>query len=328
VFSVLQSKRTEVVCDLTPDRLAPLAADDEILRAVRALNLRSVVAVPLLSYREVLGVIALGFESERPEPAATHLAEKLAQRVAQALENARLYRAMEQALALRNEVLRVVAHDLRNPLGVIQMQASLLRKQVPDTGSKRIEAIERAGERMNRLIQDLLDVQVGRHPIAPARVTAGPVVCECADAQRVLAATKRIELRALIADDLPDVWADRDRLLQVLENLIGNALKFTCECGRIDVGAQPRDGQVLFWVEDSGSGIAEADMPHLFDPFWQAHSSTRSGAGLGLPIAKGIIEAHGGRMWAESTLGRGSTFFFTLPTAARKAQVRTAAYRS
>jgi signal transduction histidine kinase len=134
------------------------------------------------------------------------------------------------------------------------------------------------------------------------------------EAQRALATSASLELRLEVASELPEVWADRDRLFQVFENLIGNALKFTKAGGRIVVGAVPRDGEVLCWVSDTGSGIAARDVPHLFDRFWQGRDARRHGAGLGLPIVKGIVEAQGGRIWVESTLAQGSTFFFTIPT--------------
>ncbi len=111
------------------------------------------------------------------------------------------------------------------------------------------------------------------------------------------------------------MWGDHDRLLQVFENLIGNAIKFTGVGGRITVGAASKEQEIMFWVADSGCGIASDALPHVFDRFWQATTGDRRGAGLGLPIVKGIVEAHGGHVWAESTLGRGSTFFFSIPTA-------------
>ena len=114
---------------------------------------------------------------------------------------------------------------------------------------------------------------------------------------------------------MPDVWADRDRLLQVFDNLIGNALKFTPPGGHIRVGAALNEDEVQFWVADTGVGVAAEDLPHVFDRFWQAHKAERRGTGLGLTIVKGIIEAHGGRIRVESTLGMGTTFFFALPTA-------------
>jgi signal transduction histidine kinase len=220
-------------------------------------------------------------------------------------------------------VLGIVAHDLRNPLGTIVMQASLLRRHghEPERRSGRpAEAIERAATRMSRLIQDLLDVtrmEAGRLSIEQTRVHTGQVVREVVEAQEPLASSSSLELDLDLSPDLADVWADRDRLLQIFENLIGNALKFTAPGGRVTVGAAPRDGEALFWVADTGAGIAAEDVPHLFDRFWQARKAGRRGAGLGLPIVKGIVEAHGGRVWVESTPGHGSVFFFTIPTGPR-----------
>jgi signal transduction histidine kinase len=114
-------------------------------------------------------------------------------------------------------------------------------------------------------------------------------------------------------------------LLQILENLVGNAIKFTGAGGVIRIGAARRDADVLFWVSDTGAGIADANLPHVFDRFWQVSKGGRRGAGLGLPIAKGLVEAHGGRIWVESTLGRGTTFSFTLP-AAPQPQLRLPAH--
>ncbi|MGZ3441200.1 MAG: sensor histidine kinase, partial [Polyangia bacterium] len=111
------------------------------------------------------------------------------------------------------------------------------------------------------------------------------------------------------------ISGDRDRLLQVFENLIGNAMKFTKTGGSITVGADSREHEVVFRVADTGLGIAAENLPHVFDRFWQATRADRLGAGLGLPITKGIVEAHGGRIWVESTLGRGTTFFFSIPHA-------------
>ena len=171
---------------------------------------------------------------------------------------------------------------------------------------------------MNRLIQDLLDVtrmEAGRLSIEPSRLRPGQLVAEALEPQKPVASSASLELELDLSPDLPDVWADRDRLLQVFENLIDNAVKSTEPGGHIAVGASPRDAEVLFWVADSGVGIPAEQRPHLFDRFWQA--GRRGGAGLGLPIVKGLVAAHGGRIWVESTPGRGSTFFFTIPMAPR-----------
>ena len=133
------------------------------------------------------------------------------------------------------------------------------------------------------------------------------------ESQRAVAAASSIELRLEIQDGIADLWTDHDRMLQVLENLIGNAVKYTNAPGRITVGAKQRDDEILFWISDTGEGIPSENVPHLFDRFWQANRADRRGAGLGLPIVKGIVEASGGRVWVESREGKGSTFFFTVP---------------
>ena len=131
--------------------------------------------------------------------------------------------------------------------------------------------------------------------------------------QKPLASSSSLELRVEVNPDVPEVFGDRGRILQVFDNLIGNAIKFTKAGGRITAGASSRDDEVVFWVADTGSGIASENLPRVFDRFWQATKSGRQGAGLGLAITKRIVQAHGGRIWVESTPGSGSTFFFTIP---------------
>jgi signal transduction histidine kinase len=249
------------------------------------------------------------------------MGEAIAERAALAIEHARLYQAALHAKQLRDEVLAVVAHDLRNPVTALIMQATALRRRPPEPERRNprpIETILRAAQRMNRLIGDLLDVtliEAGQLGIERARVPARQLAVESVDAQRALAAASSLDVRLELADDLPDVWGSPDRLRQVFENLIGNAIKFTPAGGRVTIGAAPRDGELLFWVADTGCGIPAGDLPRVFDRFWRASKEARHGAGLGLPITRGIIEAHGGRVWVESVVGRGSVFFFTLPGA-------------
>jgi signal transduction histidine kinase len=210
-------------------------------------------------------------------------------------------------------MLGVVAHDIRNPLNTILMQVMLIQ-----CSEAQPERIERAASRINRLIQDLLDVthmEARGLSIEAARVVAGQVIRESAEAQKSLASSGSLELQTDVTSALPEIWADRDRLLQIFENLIGNAAKFTATGGRITVGARPSGKDVLFWVADTGVGISAEDLPHVFDRFWRVRKAERRGAGLGLAIVKGLVEAHGGRVWAESTVAQGSTFYFTVPVA-------------
>jgi len=321
--SVIESKRPLVVDQVSSQYLESLGQGPEHQQALLATGVTSFVAVPLLMRGQALGALFLG--SSTPSRVFRHAdlrwAEALADRAAMAIENARLYRSSVRATQLRDRVLGIVAHDLRNPLSTILMQTSALRRQGPEPERRSQEPVEvtrRAATRMNRLIQDLLDValmEAGQLTIERGRLSAGGLISEAVDMQKPLASSSSLKLRVDVDPDVAEVWGDRSRLLQVFENLIGNSIKFTEAGGRITAGAKSWGDEVVFWVADTGPGIPSENLPHVFDRFWQATRRGRRGAGLGLPIAKGIVEAHGGRIWVESTAGSGSIFSFTIPRA-------------
>lgn len=324
VWSPLETEQAILIESVTPEVVASsLAQSDEHLRVLQEMELRSIIAVPISARGKVLGVLKVALSNRLRAYGQEELGlmKEVAHRAALAIDNARLYRVAERAIQARDNVLGVVAHDLRNPLSTILMQTTLLRRLggEPERGSlKSVDVIDRAANRMRRLIQDLLDItsmETGHLSIEQTPVEAGKVLSEFVEAQKPVASSSSLELRLDVAPDLGDAFADRDRFFQILENLVGNAVKFTKSGGCVTVGAAPRDGESLFWVKDTGAGIASDDLPHLFDRFWQARKASRQGIGLGLPIVKGIVEAHGGRIWVESQLGEGSTFFFTLPLA-------------
>jgi PAS domain S-box-containing protein len=228
------------------------------------------------------------------------------------------------ATKARDDMLGIVAHDLRNPLQVVATDAGTLRASRDVAVQKIGDEIQRATQRMDRLIQDLLDVtriDAGQLFVRPARVPVRELIEDTVHTQKVLASSADIDLQSITPSDIPDLWADPNRVIQALDNLIGNAIKFTKPGGRITLAAETRPGEVMFSVADTGLGIAESDLPHVFDRFWQTSKMKKDGAGLGLAIVKGIVEAHGGRVWAESSPGQGSTFFFTIPVAPRTAKV-------
>ncbi len=319
----LETRRPFLIERMTAEQLASFAQSDEHFQLLRAIDPRSVMGLPLLIRGQVLGVLL--FISSTPSrvygPADLRLAQALADRAALAIENGRLYRTSVRATRLREEVLAVVAHDLRNPLAAIVMHASALKRRGPEPerrNDRPRESILRAANRIDHLIRDLLDVsliEAGYLGIEHTRIPARQLLLDSVEAQRPLASAASLALQLELAGDLPDVWGDQHRLYQVLENLVGNAIKFTPEGGRITVGAARREHEVEFWVADTGCGISPDGLPHVFDRFWQARKGARQGAGLGLPITHGIVEAHGGRIWVESTLGRGTVFFFTIPEA-------------
>jgi PAS domain S-box-containing protein len=237
-------------------------------------------------------------------------------------EQKRLEREQQAAIELRDNVMGTVAHDLRNPLSTILMLTSLLKQRGGEpsgSSQRRAEAIERATSRMDRLVGDLLDVSRmdgGQLTVDPEHISAVQVISESLETEKALLASASLELDLEIAPNLPGIRADRHRFAQILENLIGNAAKFTRPGGRITVGAMPDNREVLFWIKDTGIGIAAEHLPHLFDRFWQvSRDNGHRGLGLGLSIVKGLVEAHGGRVWVESTPGEGTTVFFTLPAA-------------
>lgn len=323
VRSALESRQPVLMPHPAPEDVGGVAQSDDRRRQRSATTLQSAVVIPLVSHGHVLG--AMSFLSVPPsrafETEHVRMANQLAERAALAIENARLYGAAQCAIQTRDEVLGIVAHDLRNPLAAVLVEAQVLRRTIAATDVESLEsadAIADAARRMNHLIQDLLDVtrlEAGRLTIEPTRISAAQLAVEACSLQRALVSSFGLELRLELPEHLPDIWGDRERLLQVFENLIGNAVKFAKSGGSISVGAAPRDQDALFWVADKGPGISVEDQAHLFDRFWQARAAGRSGAGLGLPIVKGIVDAHGGHVWVESEPERGTTFFFTIPTA-------------
>ena len=281
---------------------------------------RNLVFLPLVSRGQTIGVAAAISAVNNPFTAAdVSLFGELARRASLSVDNARLYQESQQAVRAREEVLAIVSHDLRNPLSAVILGSSMLQMSptMADEDREQLETIEASAKRMNRLIADLLDVtrlEGGKRlPIEPASVPVAELMREADDLFRAQAAVASVTIEYQVEDDLPPVYADHHRVMQVLSNLIGNSLKFTPPGGRITVSANRQDGMVRWRIADTGPGIPHEHLSDIFSPYWQAKRTERLGAGLGLPIAKGIVEAHGGRIWAESEQGEGTQFYFTLP---------------
>jgi PAS domain S-box-containing protein len=325
VDKVVRTGEPELFPEVSMADLEAAAEDEWHREQFRRLQPLSAMLVPLVARGNTLGVI-LFVTSEpgrRYEARNLMLAEELARRAALAIDNARLYKRSEQATRSRDEVLRVVAHDLRSPLQAISLSARTLLKRLPEeslTERRSIDTIQRAVARSNRLIQDLLDVarmEAGRIFVERRPEELAPLLKEVLELHRALAEAKGIRLTSSVPEGSPSVLADRDRLLQIFSNLLGNALKFTPKGGQIALRVEPAGDLMLFSVSDTGPGIPAESLPHVFDPFWQAQESRKEGAGLGLAIVRGLVEAHDGRVWVESKPGVGSTFFFTLPIVAQ-----------
>ena len=298
----------------TPEELAFQA----LLTQIRA---TSYMIVPLVAQGRVLAALTFVFaESNRRYGAAdVALAEDLAKRAALAVDNATLFGRLEHAVRARDEMVGVVSHDLRNPLSSIQMSATLLDQDLADQpGRAKIAIILRSVARMERLVRDLLDLttlEAGSLSLDLTRLSVADALTEAVELVASLAAAKRVSVSAsALADDLT-LLADRDRLMQVFSNLLGNATKFTPSGGAITLSASARPGACYFQVSDTGPGIAPDLLAFVFDRFRQGRDLQREGAGLGLAIAKGIVEAHGGTISVESVPGAGATFAFTIPLA-------------
>jgi PAS domain S-box-containing protein len=327
--SVLETRKPTLIAEVTPELIQSWAASDEHLVALRSIAPRSALIAPLLVHGKLLGALSLMSSSRRYGLDDLSVAETIAGRSAFFLENARLYREAKRATTARDHMFRVVAHDLGNPLAAIQMLVTLLGRTGHDREAN--EEIVNATNRMSRLVRDLIDVtrlRAGSLRLNPTTLNAVEIACETQAAHRPLASSAALEIRFEGEANLPTIWADHDRVLQVFENLIGNAIKFTKPGGRITLGASTRTGEVLFSVSDTGCGIPSDQLPHVFDLFWQAPGQAANrGVGLGLPIVREIVEAHGGRVSVESLPGRGSTFFFTVPVADREQPRPDSRYR-
>jgi signal transduction histidine kinase len=309
--------------DLTEDAIRELARDERHLDLLRKVRLAWAMHVPLVARGRTFGVMTCASERRKYGAEDVALAEELARRAAIALDNSSLYRSAREATRARDDMLGIVSHDLRNPIHTAYMAAALLLELMPPqdesgTQQSQLRIIKRAMDRANRLIQDLLDVtriERGSLRVVTAPTTVAAILGDARDEAGAGASQRSIELRVGVAGAFPPVLADHGRAVQVLSNLIGNAVKFTPPGGSITVSAAHEGDEVHFIVADTGAGISPDQMPHLFERYWQARTDDRRGVGLGLSIAKGIIEAHGGRIWAESTIGAGSRFHFTLPVA-------------
>lgn len=324
MMRVLATGHPVLEVQVTPELIQASFVHEAQRQTVRALAPLSYICVPLLGSGKgkPLGVLTLATASSgrRYDVADLALAADLSRRAALVVEHARLFHEAEQATRARDEILAVVAHDLRNPLNTVMMAAGLmLETSSPERPAERrqVEIVRRAADRMNRMIQDLLDVkrmESGRLGLEPKPETVAGLVGDTIEMLRPLAEGSSIRLESHVAPNLPRVLADATRISQVLSNLVGNAVKFTPREGVITITADGLDAEVRFSVIDTGAGIPAEQLPHIFGRFWQARTSDRRGIGLGLAIAKGIVEAHRGRIWVESSVGLGSTFYFTLPT--------------
>jgi len=317
---ILRERRAIVVDDLSHVELAhPLLRDRGV---------KSLVGCPLRIEGEAIGVLHAGTLVPRrfTEDEAT-LLQLIADRVAIAIDRARLFEQeraareeAQRAVRARDDLLAIVSHDLRNPLNAIALSAKALQSRLAEVADpaaiRSTDVIQRAAERMGRILRDLLDAtRIEAQGLSIERVRNEPatILTEAVNAFRPAAEEKSLRIELATGAALPAVLCDRERVIQALGNLIGNAVKFTAPGGTIRAAVESEDASIVFTIADTGRGIAESALPHVFDRYWRADPTAGEGSGLGLYIAKGIVEAHGGRLSVESREGAGSRFAFTIP---------------
>jgi signal transduction histidine kinase len=299
-----------------------LLIDLNFLAPGGSLGIDRVEALEIIAFIIVAATVTTTMEAlqRARKLAESHASElkRLNEEVSRSYDAERQRRHVAELLAqAREEVLAVVAHDLRNPLNLIITSTDLLLEENLDRPRRRelLEVALRAGRQMNRLIGDLLDtvrIHAGKFKLDLEDVEVVMIFRQAEETFRPIAEKRGIYLEAVPPDDGVAVRADPFRVSQIVGNIVGNALKFT-EHGNVTMRAVANANHVAIHVTDTGPGIAPPDIKHLFDDFWQARNGDRRGVGLGLAIAKGVVEAHGGKIWCDSTLGGGSTFSFTLP---------------
>ena len=331
--------RASIGCDVTPDQDVSVGAGavgtiaatgtamlfDDVSEiegtsgALASSGIRSLLGAPLRARNRRTGVVYVATRARREFTSdELQLLELVADRIATIIDNATLYEHSLNAVRSRDAVMGVVSHDLRSPLGAIQMCMELFTKDDPRV-AKAVSIVRRSVDLMIRLIGDLRDVgsiEAGHLSVKILREDACLVAREVVDSAQALASNKSIRLDTELPALALIVACDRNRVVQVLTNLLSNAIKFTPTGGAVTLALAPVDTGFACWsVADTGCGIAAADLPRVFERYWQAQETAHQGTGLGLAIAKGIVEAHGGTMWVESRLGHGSTFSFTMPLA-------------
>jgi PAS domain S-box-containing protein len=292
---------------------------------VQACMPQSLMYVPILARGTALGALTFmtSTSGRRFGDQEIRSVVDLGNRMALAIENARLYEQATRAIKTREQVMSVVSHDLKNPLMGILLSTELLLSRAPAEERRRawkqLDRIRRGVQQMRHMVEDLLDasgIEAGRLLIELGRHRADDLLRDALELLEPIAQAKAVEVKADFGAPAVELVCDRHRIVQVLNNLIGNAIKFTPRSGEVTISLARAGADLVFTIQDSGPGIAGDLLPHLFQRYVQSDATARQGRGLGLFIARGIVQAHGGRIWADPNAKRGARFQFTIPLAA------------
>lgn len=314
LVEALSAPSARLLCVPNETQLAQLLRGGEA--PARPPVTRAALLVPLRFSGEPIGVLSLLAGEARGvfSYEAQGAAERLALMLSASLAGWRRERRMRDAVEARDHLTSIVSHDLRNPLFNVQMASDELITTAPEPCHRHIEIIRRGARLMNRLIQDLLDIsriESGKMTLERGRFDITGAVRDAVQAQAALAAQRSIDVQVEVPDALPRPLADRDRIAQAIGNLLQNAIKFSPQRQSVTVQVEQGEGELRVSVHDKGVGIPADKLPRLFDRF--ARGGEGRSTGLGLAIARGLVELHGGRIWVESQLGEGSSFAFSVP---------------
>ena len=325
VSRVLREGQAEFVPEVTDAWMRAAATSPQHLELMRDLDLGSLMTVPLMARERRLGAFTFCYAAasgRRYTAAELHLAEDLAHRAAMVVENAGLYRELQEADRRKDEFLAVLGHELRSPLAPIHSAIQLLRARVPDDPELQwtTRVVEHQVEQMTRLVDDLLDVSrisQGKIHLQRELVDLADVVARAVESSRPLIDARKHHLDVSLPVQAAEVEGDLVRLVQVVSNLLTNSAKYTEEGGRIELAVEADGDQAILRVRDTGVGIAAAMLPTIFDLFTQVpgqEDRSEGGLGIGLSLVRSLIERHGGSVQATSAgLGHGSEFVVRLP---------------
>jgi signal transduction histidine kinase len=323
------------VLDRQPIQVADIGVEGAYESRLRELiiesGFRAVLAVPLIREDQVMGALTIARAQPGEFPRrVVDLMTTFASQSALAMQNARLFHQLQVASKHKSQFLANMSHELRTPLNAILGYTELIGDgiygEVPNKINEVLDRLQKSGQHLLGLINDVLDlskIEAGQLTLGLSDYSFHDVVQAVVSSVGSLAAEKRLQLTVDVAADLPVGQGDERRITQVLLNLVGNAIKFT-DAGEVAIRVSVADGQFQASVSDTGPGIPEDQREKIFEEFQQvegAVAKAKGGTGLGLAIAKRIVELHGGRIWVESVLGKGSTFFVSLPVAAARKEL-------
>lgn len=312
-----------IIEDVSETILRMVAVNEEHFILIKGLEAKSFISVPLRARGKIIGILALSMcESNRHfTKDDLKFAEATAIRFAMALDNARLYGDAQNAVKAREDILAIVSHDLKNPLGTIRSGNQLLGKLISkyvehEQLEKIITSVDKSSRYMEMLISDLLDfskIEAGTLRLRSVDHPINKILEDLSESFQYLANEKFILLQFEIPTVSLKLKCDPERIKQILVNIVGNAIKFTPEHGKVVVNLKEEDNAFLFSVNDTGPGVPKDVISHLFEKYWQARKTAHMGTGLGLFITKALVEAHGGKIWVESEEGKGAAFYFSIP---------------